>query len=91
MCEVYATIIDNIEVETNWFQPVVQFNVNGNIYTVTPNHFSGRKFLSNNQMKVYYDKNNPNELTNLYGNQGVESIIVGSILLVISLIGKKEN
>lgn len=90
-CKVSATIVDNVEDE-GWYHPVVQFDVNGTTYTVTAtNHGSGAKYSLDKEMVVYYNKNNPNELTNLYGNPGIVNIIVGSILFLISMIGKKAN
>ena len=90
-CKVSAIIVDNVEDE-GWYHPVVQFDANGTTYTVTAtNHGSGAKYVLNKEMVIYYNKNNPNELTNLYGNQEIVFIIGGSILFLISMIGKKAN
>lgn len=90
-CKVSAIIVDNVEDE-GWYHPVVQFDANGTTYTVTAtNHYSGAKFSLDKEMVVYYNKNNPNELTNLYSNQEIVFIIGGSILFLISMIRKKAN
>lgn len=92
ICKVSAIVVDNDKDERGWTHPVVQFDANGTTYTVTATNISGSgKFLLDKQIVVYYNKNNPNELTNLYGNQGMVSIIVGSVLFFISMIGKKAN
>lgn len=90
-CKVSAIIVDNVEDE-GWYHPVVQFDANGTTYTVTATNIgSGAKFSLDKEMVVYYNKNNPNELTNLYSNQEIVFIIGGSILFLISMIGKKAN
>lgn len=91
-CEASAIIVDNVKNEMGWYHPVVQFDANGITYTVTAeNYGSGSKFTLNEKRKIYYNKNNPNELTILYGNQGIVYLLGGSLLLLSTMIGKRTN